>query len=277
MNLNKKHVVIWIVLLVAVWAGNIFYYQRHVLKEPLFIKNYYDIREDYGFFRLIYIDNINSERNVTSIVFPEVGSETINFTEQDYNSDNRYYRMKLINVKLEKDDNIIRKKYLNKLITKAEVHLSDGKVINADIGKIYISGNMDDSGAELFAAESTISSNNNTEQVTYRVSKDMKILSISSRFFEIMEDVLDIKLNKKPLKEISFPMELEKGDTLEIDYEFKFTDGDIRQNCAYNFPLYFMVEDMEGKKESRICGIDYWLQFPELYDINDLKEDRGIK
>lgn len=136
---------------------------------------------------------------------------------------------------------------------------------------------MDDSGAELFAAESTISSNNNTEQVTYRVSKDMKILSISSRFFEIMEDVLDIKLNKKPLKEISFPMELEKGDTLEIDYEFKFTDGDIRQSCAYDFPLYFMVEDMEGKKESRICSIDYWLQFPELYDINDLKEDRGIK
>lgn len=277
MNLNKKHVVIWIMLLTAVWTGNIIYYQRHVLKEPLFIKNYYDIREDYGFFRLIYIDNINSERNVTSIVFPEVGSETINFTEQDYNSDNRYYRMKLINVKLEKDDNIIREKYLNKLITKAEVHLSDGKVINTDIGKIYISSNMDDSGAELFAAESTISSNNNTEQVTYRVSKDMKILSISSRFFEIMEDVLDIKLNKKPLKEISFPMELEKGDTLEIDYEFKFTDGDIRQSCAYDFPLYFMVEDMEGKKESRICSIDYWLQFPELYDINDLKEDRGIK
>lgn len=276
MNLNKKHVVIWIVLLVAVWTGNIFYYQRHVLKEPLFIKNYYDIREDYGFFRLIYIDNINSERNVTSIVFPEVGSETINFTEQDYNSDNRYYRMKLINVKLEKDDNIIQKKYLNKLITKAEVHLSDGKVINADIGKIYISGNMDESERELFTFESSTSSNNNTGQFIYRVNKSLKILRISSKFTEIMKDILDIKLNSKSLREISFPVELDKGDKLEIDYTFKFTKGDIKQSYAYGFPLYIMVEDIKGSKESRVGNIDYRLQFPEMYDINALKADRGL-
>jgi hypothetical protein len=81
MKLNKRLTALGIVLLILVWAGNITYYKKHVLTEPLFIKHYYDIKKGMSSFRLFYIQNINSKDSITSIVLPEISNQPVNFNE----------------------------------------------------------------------------------------------------------------------------------------------------------------------------------------------------
>ena len=74
-----------------------------------------------------------------NIVFPEIGQDSISFTDSDINSDNRYYKLKCISVNIyNTDENKVPDNLKNKVITKATVIFTNGKVINEDIGKIYL-------------------------------------------------------------------------------------------------------------------------------------------
>lgn len=70
MKINKNIVISLIVLLILFWTLNIIYYKKQVLKEPLFVKHYYDIKKGTGDFQLYYIQNINSKDRVVSITIP---------------------------------------------------------------------------------------------------------------------------------------------------------------------------------------------------------------
>lgn len=98
MNFNKKYIVFGSVILVLCWTLNLVYYQNKVIKDPLFINHYYDIPRGMSSFDLYYIQNLSSQSKVTSIIFPEIGEQHINFTETEVNSDNRYYTLKNIRV-----------------------------------------------------------------------------------------------------------------------------------------------------------------------------------
>ncbi|MBU3142786.1 hypothetical protein [Clostridium sp. CF012] len=92
MNLNKKHIIFGSAILVLCWTLNIAYYQNKVIKEPLFINHYYEIQQGMNCFDLYYIQNLSSQSEITSIIFPEIGTQHMNFTDTDVNSDKRYYK-----------------------------------------------------------------------------------------------------------------------------------------------------------------------------------------
>ena len=94
MKLNKKLVAFGLVLLVLFWIGNIVCYQKHVLKEPLFLKQYYDDKMVTGDFQLYYIQNINDNVTVANIIFPEIGNQSYFFNDNgSYTStDRKYYK-----------------------------------------------------------------------------------------------------------------------------------------------------------------------------------------
>lgn len=274
MNLSKKNIAIGLVLLIIVWTGNIFYYKKHVLKEPVFLKHYYDFSQGRGRFDLRYIQNIKSKDKVMTIVFPELGEEYVDFQEYNNNSDRRYYQIKSIGINLHQDDwGNLPEEYRNKVITKAEIQFSSGKVMNVNIGKIYLSSGKKEE--YVLKTHGSSGSSDNSGSASFAIDKDLKIKAIHSNFPDIINDALDVRINEKPIKDINFPIVLKEGDKLDIDYKFKFNKDDIRRNSSYDFPIDIVVEDSKGNKGFGSCFVNYWLQFPQDIDINALINNKG--
>jgi len=277
MKLSKKKIILGVVFLVLLWAGNIIYYEKHVLKEPLFINHYYNLKTGMNDFRLYYIQNINSQDRVISIVFPEIGQQFLNFSELDGNSDSnrRYYMLKTITVNLFNGGNEIPEEYKNKVITKAQICFSSGKKVNTDLGKIYLDNNEIEK-IDL-KQSSTSSSSDNTGSSTFIANKDINVTGINSKFQEELKDILQINIDGIPLSKMAFPIKLKAGTDLNLSYSFIFNKNDIRKNNAYFFTLDLLTEDFQGNKGTSSCFVNYCAQDPAEFDIDVIKNVRRDK
>lgn len=276
MKLNKKLVAFGLVLLVLFWIGNIVCYQKHVLKEPLFLKQYYDDKTVTGDFQLYYIQNINDNVTVTNIIFPEIGNQSYFFNDNESyaSTDRKYYKLKAITI------NIItgftgemKDAYKNKVITKAKVYLSNGKVMNVDLGKIYLCSDEEkNSELKQYCASS---SSDNTGCTSFTAEKDTNVIGINSKSYEEVKDILKINVNGETLNKVNFPIKLKRGDELKINYSFNFSKTDLRKNNIYELSLNVLTEDLSGNKGSSPCFIDYKLNSIKNYDIDAMKNIRG--
>lgn len=269
MNYNKKGIILGLIFLAAAWAGNILYYNNHVLKEPVFIKHYYDLKNGMNTFQLYYIQNINSDQHVAAITFPELENQYVDFGENDWNSDHRYYKLKIINISLFRaTPEDIPSQYKNKLITKAQVHFSDGKVMTVDLGRIYLYNDSSEKPS-IFTANAS-SGSDNTGSVTFRTDGQIKIIGIITKFPELLDNPLKIRINNNSLMDIKFPIELRDMRTFDMNYSFNFEKKDMRNNYVYNFPVDILTEDSNGNRGYGSFFVSHWLQFPEQYDISSL-------
>lgn len=276
MHFNKKHIAGGIALLLLLWTANIIYYKSHVLKEPLFIKHYYDVKKGMNSFRLHYIDNINSEDRVVGIVFPEIGEQQIYCSEFSQNADGRYYELKILTVNIFNGDvNSIPEEYKNKVITKARIMLSKGKVMDVDIGKIYLYG--DEIENRHLQGNRVSSSSDNTGSAYYATTKDIIIKDIDSKFYNDLKDILKITINEKELSKDIFPIELKEGEALDIRYGFEFSKDDIRKNNVYDFSIDILTEDSQGNKGSNSSFLNRYLWGIRDFHINSLKNSKGGK
>lgn len=274
MNIKRKYVLIGLVLLLIAWMGNVFYYQKHVLKEPLFIKHFYDIKQGMRHFNLYYIKNINSKDDVAYISFPEVDGLNLSSNVNYHNSDRRYYELKILTIiinegKLEKIPDDLR----NRVITKARVHLTNGKEMDVDIGKIYLY--CDGAEQSKLKWKSGMGSSDNSGSTSFVSTENLKVYGVKYKFPELKDDVFDININETPLRDIKLPINIKKDDKLEVKYHLKFDDNDIRRNNAYNFSIDILTEDMEGNKGVDSEFANYWLQSPEEYDIDAMIRNGG--
>lgn len=274
MKLNKNMVIFGGLLLLLLLASNIIYYEKQVLKEPLFVKHYYDVKKGINDFRLYYVQNINSQDRVVSIVFPEIGQQPVSFNESNGNTDRRYYMLKTLTVNISNGGiDEIPVEYKNKVITKAKISFSNGKTMNINLGKIYLYN--DEVGKMYLEQRSVSGSSDHTGSSNFISDKDLNIVGISSKFYEETKDILQINIDEYKLSNAPFPMKLKAGCALQVSYGFKVDKKDIRKNNAYNFTLNVLNEDLQGNKGSGICFVNFFVQSPEYLDIEALKDARG--
>lgn len=274
MNIKRKHVMIGLALLAITWAGNIFYYQKHILKEPLFIKQYCDVNQGRDSFNLYYISNINEKNEMAFITFPEIDPAYVRTEKWKHNSDNRYYNFNILNVKInEASDGKIPEEIKNKVLTKARLHLRDGKTVDVNIGKIYLF--CDETRYGGLQEKRSSASNNLTGSRTFLSTEDLKIYGVSTKFPELMNGTLEISINDLPLKDIKFPINVNSGEWVQVRHKMQFNEDDINRNNSYDFSIYLLTENEAGEKGASPVFINYWLQSPEEYDIPEMISDRG--
>lgn len=274
MKINKKLAVCGLALLIILWAGNIIYYENQILKEPLFIKHYYDTPYDVNEFRLYCIENANSKDAISSIVFPEISNSYVNFTESYDHSWSRYYNVKVIIVKLYSgNSNTLPPEYNNKVITKALIGFSNGKSMTVDLGKIYLCSDKAQSSA-LKTSMSSVSSDN-IGRVSLITKEDINITGINSNFYDGMKDILKIDINGKELSKTTFPVKLKSGDQFTVDYTFNFNKNDIRKLYAYNFTLNLLTEDSQGTKGTSSLFITSQQQLGGNFKVKALEKNVG--
>lgn len=272
MKINKKYIIIGSVLLLLCWLGNTAYYNYKVLKKPLFVKNYYDIPLGMNNLKLYYIQNLNSQDKVVNVKFPEIGQEEIYVTENDNNNDKLYYKLKCITVSLYNDNsNDIPEKYKNKVITKAQIKFLSGKIMDVNLGKIYLYS--DENHSKNFNYQRQAASSDDTGDFQLKANKDLGIIDINSKFYNEIKDVLQIYVNGKQLSSADFPIVLLKDDTIDISYKFNYKQNEIMRNNSYFFSLNILSEDPQGNIGSTPCFINSNFQSPEDFDIDALKKE----
>lgn len=286
MKLNKKYITIGISFLVLCWIGNIIYYKDHVLKEPLFIKHYYDVEKGNRKINIFYIQNINSKNKITSIIFPEIGQQEQTFTESNGEIDKKYYMLKNVDVNIIDDnEEDIPDKYKNKVITKAQVQFSDGTTMDVNLGGIYLySDEIEHEDLSVqYTDACSYTAGSTTRSTTLGVHPnttlgggyEIKITGISSNFDEEIKDIIHIYVNEKPIDKDSFPIYLKKDDTISFEYAFDYSNNIKKINNAYFLKLNVLTEDPEGDKGSTSFKVYSNMPEPTNFDIHSLKADLG--
>lgn len=267
MSIRKKYVIVTLVILSLLWTGNVIYYEKHQLKEPLFLKHYYDIKCG-NEFNLYYIENINATDEVTAISFPEL-KENLNY----YINQGRYgshYRLKTITINCFGNTMTQNSDLSNKTITKGKITMSSGKVIEVNLGKINL--NADFNSYKGLKQIGVSASSGNTGTSVFSAEKDLKVTGIKGSLYENLNDALKISINGKDLNEKTFPISLKAGDSISISYCFEPKKNDFN---AYSFYIDLLTEDINGKNDFACFFINHYYQSPEDYDIEALKKSRG--
>lgn len=274
MNIRRKYVLLGFIFLSIAWAGNIFYYQKHILKEPLFIRQYCDVNQGRDSFNLYYISNISEKNEMAYITFPEIDSAYVRTEKWKHNSDNRYYNFNILNVKINEDLNgKIPDGIKNKVLTKARLHLRGGRTIDVNIGKIYLF--CDETRYGGLQEKRSLASSNHTGSITFLSAEDLKISGVNTKFPELMNGTLEISINNLPLKDIRFPINVRRGESVNVHHKMQFNKDDINRNNSYDFSIYLLTENEAGERGANPVFINYWLQSPEEYDIPKMIRDRS--
>lgn len=267
MKVNKKFIIGFAVLLLVIWLGNIIYYKKHILKAPLFVKNYCELGKDRSNFELDYLEDIKSNDKIEKIDFPEIKKYNAAFSEFYSNTDKRFYTLKAIEITFTNDE---VNEYRNKIITKAVVKFYSGKTMKVNLGKIYFCDDVQvPNGLKLW--------DSNEGCYSFTVNKDTSITGIKSRFKSYVKDALKISINGKKILDKDFPIKLKTGDDFYMTYEINFSKNDIRRYNSYNIDFDIITEDKSGHNGNIPCFVNSSFSFTGDIDINSMKRNSEVK
>jgi len=267
MNFNKKQAAMLIVALFMAWVGNVYWYNHNLLKEPLFVKCYYDSPGDMPVFR--YIQNATDDYSIICMSFPELDNVYVQCSEFERER-NKYYKIKEITSSYD-----VKKVTKGKaaMVTKAKVFFTNGKSMIVDIGEVYLSPNINDK--PLLKYNSGCVYNNNEGSVVAIASGNGVIKGIKDKFSINLSDIVKIELNGKRVNATEFPIEFKSGDTITVNYHFYFKgENDIRGSYFYKLSSLIDCEDMNGKKSDEFIDVEYCPDINKI-DVKKLEKEKG--
>jgi hypothetical protein len=221
--MNKKIIKFGMVVILITLLGCIGFTYYTILKEPVFFTycvevsavpkqdNYYN----QPVLELQYITNIDEDRMVTGITFPEAPDFAFMATEYPpnnsvvtfYSSSTMQqtgeaigrYNLRKVYVYME---NYFQEDWKGEMeLHTARIMLSDGSTFETDLGKIilYSDEAQDDTLNQQFAS----SSNQNTSASSYEVSEHIKLIAIESPIIEYTAGTLELKVDGQQYYNIS--------------------------------------------------------------------------
>lgn len=274
--MNIKKLIVAIIIIIFLYGGNIIYFQMQQLSEPLFLDHYYDFElnpDGSGYIDFYYVENKSDQTTIWSIEIPNVDYATINseIVHQEFS----HYQVKKVQVELN-GENVDK----DTIIDKIGVQFSNQDYKEYSIGEIIISPSTyleGDSPVQFLAGGS---SNNLTNFIVFEANEKLKMLDITHAFknslgdqFYILfdhnsEQLEDLKNklqsktdeeheklhellwqeNENDIKNVTFPIQFEKGDIVKLNSGFDASQMPNLRNTAYQFELKLIFETDSGVK-----------------------------
>lgn len=267
MEKNKRILRIGMLLICIAFALNVVIYKCLELKEPLFLKHYYESEFHDGMaFTISYICNKDCTYRASYINFGEELEEYIYGSPDDVNSTViGNYRLNEIVITLRNYNVEGVEKFLenNLILEEAEIKFSNGKIMNIDFGKIILKPQISTSDAiDMYMSSS---SNNNTSRCEYRVNETVKIQSIESSIDD--SGILEIAFNGENIRDIAYPIVLKKGNSIDISSKSKLSSNDIRKYDYYDINKTIKFINENGQEQTqRVLNLRYTPHF-DYWDI----------
>lgn len=238
----KRYLIIAAVVLVAgSWGGNIWFYQRSQLPEPVFFKHYIEVENSPGYsFELNYLENKSAKVKINSITIPELPNTRIMPIMEQYRY--RHQNQGVMRVEI-MDYDLLQPEFPEQgplVINRVQVQFDDYSTKEMDIGEIRVYPN------DLKIVENFIqtrSTGNSTERTGYEkieFLKSAEINGISSAYLDQLSDRLTVILDAKnlgnlehqeirfgsdttfdgvPLSLVPFPLSFVAGESATLAYK----------------------------------------------------------
>ncbi|SFK03409.1 hypothetical protein SAMN04487936_106232 [Halobacillus dabanensis] len=249
--MNKKILMIALVVIVVSWGANLWYYQSKQLDEALFLKHYY---AEVDTFEIYYLMNKQDPKKVQSIEFSDGTVMYPDYKNTGFPQDNPRMTFNVLSesthywmASAQFDTKEVTRESIDHQ-GEAIITMDDGEMIVADIGTIITEEPPERSG--VFKQDMSSGGSDGRSTQSYTVKERIKIEDISSPFPELTDEML-IKIhhtasNGNRTTKGHLPDWYEKERDLEwekvagvnlpaIDYPLIVEQGDhIRQTIQHN-------------------------------------------
>ena len=251
-NNNQKTLKYGLIVLALSFVISIVIYFQFSIGDVVFLKHYYDVEiNNSSFLELHFIANADDERQITDINFPQVQD---NFAQIEFDhfrnnkGDGYYYNtvktahynynvislVVLVSANSTKLDGKI-------VLDKAIVKFNNGDEQEVDIGRIVLYKNIKKTDALDLNYYS--SSNNNISIAVMEAQKDFLIENISSYLDKEINSILLFKMNYTPTDELSYPIDIKKGESLSFESQFDFKEDDMSKFNVYEIQKKVAIKD----------------------------------
>lgn len=247
---------IFLLLLIAAWGGNLWYYESEKLEKPLYLEHYYEIPLDLmSHLRFYYITDRGSERDPYQLRL----NDDVILNVEHVNTRSERGRLQLREVIVTPSSDQIRKIKNPLRFEQATVYYNDGLIDIVSLGEIIVHPNPQREYEMEFSYGK--SSSDGTGSSEYTLQEEITITSVSHSFPEMLSDSIEIVVNGKSYRTTSaFPMTLYKGEHLNISYTFQLPNNDVRH--FYVYQLMITPKDEQG----RSISVQFINEQPRLYE-----------
>ena len=262
---NQKILEYGLIVLVLSFVISIVVYFQFSISDVVFLKHYYDVEiHNSSFLELHFIANADDGRQIIDINFPQMPDNFAQI-EFDHFRNNRgdgyyyntvktaHYNYNIISVVVLVPGNSTELE--GKIVLdKAIVNFNNGDEQKVDIGKIVLYKNIKKTDALDINYYS--SSNNNISIAVMEAQKDVLIENILSYLDKDINGILFLNMNYTPTDELSFPIDIKRGESLSFESQFEFNTDDMRKYNVY-----------EIQKKIAIADINKDISFQNIYNV----------
>ncbi|WP_134703349.1 hypothetical protein [Ammoniphilus sp. YIM 78166] len=268
--MNRTKIGLGLFVLVLLWVGNLAYFQRHQLNEPLFMKHYYDIGTlgDQLNVELYYLVNHNEDVGIYNVRIPSLNHDLYPTWEHE-RSRSRYHKVK--SVRFEWNEAMLNDLGAQEKITELEVQFSDGTRQLVDIGEILI--RRIEGEDPYIHTQSSGGSSDNTGFSHFREKETLKPIRIKHLPPGLDSNVLTFRVNGQDLGGEVDPIHFDFKPYLEVNYAFKFSKDDPRAQHIYGSMSVVEVQTEDGQLKEGLMFINYTPNW-SIDDIRAILDER---
>ncbi len=265
------------------------------IKEPVFIKHYIEEQIYTGYqqgprqvdLQLYYITNAGDNRVVSRVDFPEYPEIQVPASEygmhggfmtytsgpqQTPGSVKGRYSMRTVYLGFSFEEDYYEETIE---ITKAVIHLSDGSVVETEIGSVTF--HFDEERSEVLESRGG-SGSGALETREFSVKEDIELIEVFSPILPVIQDSLEMKINGRDFKDIE-GMNIEAGETFLVEANTQGSRGsqafgEELRYLKFQPKLRFISE--KGTEETRIL-VSGWYPIPnyEFIEIFQYLRQKG--
>jgi len=252
--MNTVKVGLSLVVLLLLWIGNIFYFQRYQLEEPLFMKHYYSIQNigNKLEFDLFYLVNKREDVGVNRVRIPALDLEAYPAWDHE-RSRLKYHTVK--SARLEWDETSLATLDHQAKVTEIEVEFTNGTRQRVDIGEIILNRvNMDQ---PYLHSQSTGSSSDHTGFSLFREKEALQLVGLKQLPPNLAPQNLTFQVNGQDINGEIQSDSFDPKPYLEVKYAFQFEKGDPRAQHVFGSDTIIEVQTDSGQMKEGILYLHY--------------------
>ncbi|MEG1254337.1 hypothetical protein [Clostridium sp.] len=278
MGYSKKVLIVTIIVIIGAWIFNVYKFSQVSLEEPVFLKHYIDSTENTV--DLFYIDNALSNARYDHFTIPKMKSEENWLLEEDNSflwPDHQWpYKINKLTVNFS-DVTVSTGEDMEAILEKGQVHMSEicisphkGSAFNVDVGDIYLRKSDTDEN-HFYEEVDEGSFHQHIGTKTYKANKDIEITGAQGGFLDYINENYYIYINNKDIaKKDTFPIKVESGKKIEIQYIAKLSNKDRKLGNVNKARITLNIIDKDNNKDYIHCKIGDGE--PEFYGKVDMRK-----
>lgn len=240
--MNRTKIVVGLILLVLLWAGNIYFFERNQLNEPLFLKHYYDLTltGDHLQFDLYYLVNRQDDAKTATLRMED--NSFFFQTTEDVKYRGQYWTLKHITVHLSKDQ--IRQTASDRIIIQnIRVQFPRQQEKKIQIGEIHV--RLGDSNSNILFPRMTGTASDgkmSKSLAAFDLKQPSKVIGFQIPEMGQIKNQVKLKVNQTEWT--NQPLPVSAANDIQVEYLLPKQSINM-----YSLDAQVLFEKADGRKE----------------------------